>query len=459
MKSSLTFHGGVGAATGANFLLEVRGKKILSDCGFLQGVPGADEFNASPFPYNPSEIDVLLVTHAHADHVGRIPKLVKEGFRGAIYSTAATKDLAELMLADSAEIMAREADETNEAPLYTHMDVEQAARLWKTYPYYQEFPISDDLVCEFKDAGHILGSAIVKVHVKQADGSIKKIAFTGDLGNSPSLFLRDTDFVHDAEYVVIESVYGDRNHESKEMRRFKFEQIIKKVIEQKRTLIVPAFSMERTQDLLYEINRMVEDNAIPPIPVFIDSPLATKVTAVYKKYAQDFKPSVQEIITAGDDVFDFSKLKFTARMEDSKMISSVPNPKIIIAGSGMSVGGRIVGHEIRYLPDPEATILFVGYQAVGTLGRQIVDGVRSVVINGQPVEVRSGIEMIFGYSSHKDSNGLLDFTLKAGERGTLKKVFTVLGEPKSAMYLAQRIRSFGINAVYPELGKKYELDL
>lgn len=420
---------------------------------------GADEFNSNDFAFSPKDIDVLLVSHAHADHIGRIPKLVKDGFAGMIISTAATKELSELMLKDSADIMAREAIDEGRTPLYSVNDVLASFNLWKTVPYYESIELSPDIRAVYKDAGHILGSAIIEVFVQQTGGGEKKLVYTGDLGNSPSLFLRDTDVIQDADYMVIESVYGDRVHESKEMRRFTFEKIIKRVIADKQTLIIPAFSLERTQDLLYEINRLVEENIIPPIPVFIDSPLATKVTGVYRRYTGEFKDEVKVQIEKGDDVFDFSKLKFTARMEDSQQIGNASNPKIIIAGSGMSAGGRIVNHEIRYLPDENSTILFVGYQAAGTLGRQIVDGARKVKINDQYVDIRARIEMIFGYSSHKDSNDLLDFVLTAGEKGTLKTVYTVLGEPKSALYLAQRINSYEITAVYPQLYQEVTLDL
>lgn len=467
--ATLEFCGGVGTATGANFLLTITTNKthrILLDCGFLQGVPGANAFNAKKFSYIPEDIDILLVSHAHADHIGRIPRLVKAGFKGVIYSTPATRDLAAIMLRDSAQIIMRETPQGEEG-LYTAEDVEHALSLWKNMHYYEEKELLPQVFVQYKDAGHILGSSIIEISTEQEQTSLdntkvqvrKKIAYTGDLGNTPSLFLRDTDYVTDANYLIIETVYGDRNHESKEARRYKFEQILRSIIERKRTLIIPAFSLERTQDLLFEINRLVEDKLLPAVPVFIDSPLATKATEVYRRFTSDFKDAARKQVLSGDDVFDFSKLRFTPRMDESAVIPHTPNPKIIIAGSGMSAGGRIVNHEIRYLPDPETTILFVGYQALGTVGRQIVEGARSVTLEDTVVDVKAEVQTIFGYSSHKDSDALLDFVLKAGEGGTLKKVFTVLGEPKSAMFLAQRINSFGIGAVYPQLGQTVELDL
>lgn len=463
----LTCHGGVGAATGANFLIEFGDKRVLVDCGFLQGVPGADEFNASTFPYAARSIHTLFVTHAHADHIGRIPKLVRDGFRGEILSTPATRDLARAMLEDAANLIMREANDTRSEPLYVMADVQQAFSLWKTQEYYAPFglfagaAVSDQvksIQVRFVDAGHILGSAIVEMTLHCQDGEERKLVCTGDLGNSPSLFIRDTDYVTDVSYMVMESVYGDRNHESKEARRGSLERVIQQSIEGKRTLVIPSFSLERTQDILFEINRLVESGAIAPVPVFIDSPLATRVTDVYRRYTSYFREDIQKQINDGDDIFDFTKLRFTARVEDSQQIASVPDPKIIIAGSGMSVGGRIINHEIRYLPDPTATVLFVGYQAVGTLGRRIIDGASAVDINGQHIVIRANIEKIFGYSSHKDSDALLDFAVHAAASGKTKFVFVAMGEPKSSLHLAQRMRGEGIPAQYPDLHKTYPLN-
>lgn len=456
MISKLHFEGGVGTATGAQFLLECESPsgvyRIVVDCGLLQGVQESDEFNHAAFSYDPSTIDVVCVTHAHADHIGRIPKLVKDGFTGVIYSTPATQDLARVMLDDQCNIMAHNAQTKQEEPLYGKQDVQKAFTLWKTVPYHTMHEIGPGITMYCKDAGHILGSAMIEL---SRNG--RKIVFTGDLGNSPSLFLRDTETVTDAHYMVMESVYGDRNHESKETRRAKLTRIIKTTIAEKRTLIIPVFSLERTQDVLYEINDLVESGGIKPIPVFIDSPLAIKVTDIYKKWVSEYKEDIQKRIAGGDDVFDFAKLKATARTEDSMRIQDIANPKIILAGSGMSAGGRIVAHEKHFLPDPHATILFVGYQAAGTLGRKIQEGGRVVTIHGEEVVVRARIESVNGYSSHKDSDHLIEFVDKAS--ASLKTVFVAMGEPKSSMFLAQRLRDYiGVKAVYPERGSIHVLE-
>ena len=369
MKGTLTFAGGTGTVTGANFLLEVLNKKILIDCGMEQGSDFADASNREAFPYEPSEIDMLLVTHAHIDHIGRIPKLVKEGFKGVIYSSPATYDLSKLMLPDAARLLEDDARRKGVLPLYEQSDVAPVFTNWKTINYYENFELAPDISVYLKDSGHILGAVMYEITI---NGS--KIVFTGDLGNSPSLFLRDTDKITDAKYMVMESVYGDRNHESKEVRQQKLSDAILDTIKRNRTLIIPAFSLERTQDILFEINELVERQHMPHVRVFIDSPLATNVTEVYRRYTKDFNDRAHQLIASGDDIFDFKKLKFTMQKHESDRIDHLDNPKIIMAGSGMSNGGRIVKHEKYFLPDPNATLLLVGYQSLGTLGRQIQDG-------------------------------------------------------------------------------------
>jgi len=454
--AKLTFCGGVGTVTGANFLLATENSKILVDCGLLQGSRQADDFNQSNFFYNPAEIDYLLVTHAHIDHIGRIPKLVKDGFKGQILSTPETKELAEFLLADTVKILANEAEHDGILPLYEIGDVNSALALWNTVSYHTNKILKDNINIYFKDAGHILGSVMIEI----SRGN-KKIVFTGDLGNSPSLLLKDTEEITDANYLVMESVYGDRNHEPKEERAKKLKQTIEDIIKFKRTLIIPAFSLERTQMIIYEMNEMFGSGGVRyQVPVFIDSPLATKITGVYKSYPEDFNEKVQAEIASGDDIFNFPKLRFLVQGGESNMIEMVPNPKIIIAGSGMSVGGRVILHEKHYVSNPNAEILFVGYQAVGTLGRQLQEGAKKVTIYGEEKEVRAKIDSIPGYSSHKDSDHLLEFVAKAAEYKDLKQVFPVMGEPKSSMFLVQKLRdNLGVDAIYPELKQVVEIDL
>lgn len=454
--SKLTFYGGVGTVTGANFLLEVHGVKILIDCGLVQGSKMAENLNRSDFIYNPAEIDYLLITHAHLDHIGRIPKLVREGFKGKILSTPATKDLAEFILADAVKILDNEARRDGILPLYEVSDLPPTFSLWETCPYHKILELQAGISLYFKDAGHILGSAMIEItHNK------RKIVFTGDLGNSPSILLKDTEEITDANYLIMESVYGDRNHEPKDARTRKLKQIIESIIKDKKTLIIPAFSIERTQMLLYEMNELFENGEIKyQVPVFLDSPLAIKVTAIYDKYREYFNEEIKADIRSGDDIFNFPKLKFIVQGGESQMIRRVPNPKIIIAGSGMSVGGRVIFHENYYVDNPKAEILFVGYQASGSLGRTLQDGAKKVTIFSEEKKVLATIDSIKGYSSHKDSDNLLNFVTVASEAGKLEKVFCVMGEPKASLFLVQKLRdNLGVNAVYPEFKETVEIDL
>ena len=457
-NTKLTFLGGTGSVTGANYLLEAQntdGKKfkVLVDCGFEQGTNAADSFNREPFSYNPAEIDYLIVTHAHMDHIGKIPKLVKEGFVGKIISTPPTKDLAVVLFEDALKIIDSDCRRHGTLPIYEKKDTEKALGLWQTVEYHQTFGLGDGLSIYLRDSGHILGSAMVEIN----DGKMKAV-FTGDLGNSPSLLLNDTEEIKDANYIIMESVYGDRNHEPKDERRQKMKQIIQDTISNKKLLIIPAFSLERTQMLLYEMNEFFENHELEQIPVFLDSPLAIKITKIYEKYSSYLNATVQKEIKEGDDVFNFPRLKSTALSRDSERIETTRNPKIIIAGSGMSNGGRVVQHEKDHAGDRDATILMVGYQAVGTLGRQLEDGAKMVRIHGEEIQVRAKVLKIEGYSSHKDSDHLVGFVETANQSGVLKKVFPVMGEPKSSLFLVQRLRhELDVDAKYPELGEMVEL--
>lgn len=450
---TLTFHGGAGEVTGANFLLESVGIKILVDCGLTQGSKFCNDCNRDPFPYDPKSIKYLFITHAHMDHIGRVPLLVKKGFAGVIHSTPATKELADIMLRDSMGIMEKEAKRDGKEPLYEAADVEKALSLWREVPYHTPTSIERGFSFTFKDAGHILGSAIVEL-----SRGTHKIAFTGDLGNSPAPLLRDTEPVTDADYMVMESVYGDRNHEDKETRTEHLRDIICSTIDSKGVLLVPAFSIERTQVLLYELKHLIQEHRINNVPVFLDSPLAIAVTEIYRKRTKNFNHGIQEEVVSGEEIFNFPGLKFTKTPEESKAINHVSPPKIIIAGAGMSHGGRIQHHESRYLSDPSTTLLLVGFQVPGSLGRKLQDGLEEVRILDKTVQVKARIETIRGYSAHKDSGGLIDFVSHGKDR--FKKVFVAMGEPKASLFLVQRLRDYlDVDAVAPTQGDSYEIEL
>lgn len=453
-KAIVTFYGGVGSVTGANFLCESGGVRMLIDCGLIQGGKEADIKNHKPFPYDPHTIDALVVTHAHMDHIGRIPQLVHAGFRGDIYSIDVTRDIAELMFSDALSVMAEHERVHGVKPLYTKADVEHALSLWKTVSYHVPFIIGANSLYA-KDAGHILGSMMVEVTFETEAGK-RTVVFTGDLGNSPSLLLQDTESIKGADYVVMESVYGNRNHESKEDREHMFVDVVEKTLARGGTLVIPAFSLERTQMILYLLNNLLEDHKISSVPVFLDSPLAIKVTDVYRKISKYFKEDIKQEIFGGDDIFDFPTLKKTLRRSDSRTIHETSGPKIVIAGSGMSEGGRIAYHEAQYLPDERNTLLLVGYQGIGTLGRTLLDGASEVSIDHATIPVRAHIEQILGFSSHKDMDHLVAFIHDTRE--SVKKVFVVMGEPKASLFLAQRLRDYvGVDARAPDEGETVEL--
>lgn len=446
----ITFCGGTETVTGANFLIEADGKKILIDCGLTQGTKMAEDVNWEPFTYNPAEIDLLFVTHGHVDHIGRVPKLIYDGFKGDIYSTPPTKDIAELMMMDTANILGR-SKENNLSEIYTSDIVKKAMQNWKVLEYHQEFKVGE-LTFRYRDAGHILGSGMVEISYNG-----KKVMFTGDLGNSPSPLLHDTEIVTDVDYLIMESVYGDRNHEHRDERRQHLEEVIEDNYKNGGVLIIPTFSLERSQELLFEINSLVEHKRVPLMPIFFDSPLAIKLTGVYKWYESYFNKAAQKIISSGDDIFNFPGLTVTKETDESKAIAHSKNPKIIIAGSGMSSGGRIIHHEQNYLPDPNSTLLLIGYQAIGTMGRNIEEGAKTVTINREAVPVKAHVVKISGYSGHKDSDHLVEFVSYMADK--VQKVYAVMGEPKSALFLVQRLRdTLAVHASAPARNEKIRLE-
>lgn len=452
----ITFAGGAQMPTGSNFLVELGGKKILIDCGLVQGEKYSLPINSEAFTYDPKSIDALFITHSHLDHVGRIPKLVHDGFKGEIVSTAPTREMAELIMLDSVGLLGKEAMQTGVPMLYEEKDVFESMHLWTSALEYEAkytLPTDDgDAIITLHDAGHILGSAIVEIDYKG-----KKLAFTGDLGNTPSPLMRDTTPLKDIDYLVIESVYGDRNHKDKDKRIEIFKEAVTTTIAKGGTVLIPAFSIERTQEMLLAFNELVEGKMIPEIPVYLNSPLGINITKVYKKYEHWFNENIEKVIMSGDDIFAFKGLIQTPSPEESKGINNDHRPKVIIAGSGMSNGGRIVHHEEKYLPDPNSTIIIVGYQAVNTMGRRIVDGEKTLYIHGHPVELNARVVNIHGFSAHKDSEHLVEFV--ASTAPSLKKVIVVLGEPKSAYFLGQRIHeTYDVPVIVPEKGDVMELD-
>ncbi|TSC69475.1 MAG: metallo-beta-lactamase family protein [Parcubacteria group bacterium Gr01-1014_56] len=450
--STIYFYGGAGTVTGSNFLVDIGDTKILIDCGLSQGRHNAEEINWGPFPYEPGSIPFLFVTHAHIDHIGKIPKLVKDGFKGRIISTEATRALAEPLLLDSQELLAHDARKHNHEMLYDEHDIARAMELWEGVGYHQKVDLPSDCTAEFINSGHILGSALVRF-----ERGGKNLVFTGDLGGGNSPLLPHAEVLEGAQYLVMESVYGDRVRGKDEDRRQLLEDTIENSVTRGGTLLIPAFSTERTQDLLFEIRTLMVEKRVPSVPVYIDSPLASKITAAFLAHPSYFSSDIQARIEGGENIFEFPELTFVETIEESKRVAGLPGPKIVIAGSGMSNGGRVHGYQKYILPDAKSTLLIVGYQSAGSLGRRLIEGEKNVFLMGEKTPVKCTVEAIYGYSAHMDGEQLLEFVNKTTP--SLSQVFVVMGEPSSASFLVQRIRDYlGVKATAPETGEKVQID-
>ena len=445
----LSFYGACREVTGSNILFETLDKKIIIECGFFQGGKDSEERNFAPFAFDPKTCHLAIVGHAHLDHTGRLPKLVKDGFGGRIFSTTPTKDLAQLVLEDAQKLMAEEADRNGHKLLYSKQDVAKTIERFTTIPYNERVEIEKNIHLTFLNAGHILGSAITLL---EAEGI--KIAYTSDLGNKPSLLLNDPENITDADYVICESTYGGRIHEDSGKRQQLLSEIINSTISQNGILLIPSFAIERTQELLHDIDHFCTINNCQKPTFFLDSPLAEKVTEVFKKYP-NFLSSQLRREHADYDFFGLDRVKFTTTVDQSKEIESAPNPKIIIAGSGMMNGGRILHHAKRYLSSAKNSLLIVGYQAKGTLGRRLLDKEPQVVIFGKNIPVKANIRAIGSYSAHADSPQIIEWISKIAQ---VKKVFLIHGEGDQAIILSKLLREkLNLDTQIPQLGETFEL--
>jgi metallo-beta-lactamase family protein len=451
-KLKISFLGACQEVTGSNYLLEFNGKKILIDCGFFQGSKINDERNEQNFVYDPASVDALIITHAHLDHIGRIPKLVKSGFKGKIFSTAPTKQLSELMMIDSLGVLEKESRREGKRIIYEEKDVRYAMTLWNGTDYGEKFSVGPYKII-LKDAGHILGSAMAEININN-----KKIVFTGDLGNSPEPLLNNTEKIFDADYMVIESTYGDKLHEPKDESELKLERALEDTLNKKGTLMIPAFSLERTQMIIYKIHNLMDAGRIPRARIFLDSPLSIKATKIYSQYTNYFNQEAKDNILNKGELFNFPNLTQTLTTEESKKIIFVEGPKVIIAGSGMCNGGRILHHLVNYLSGKDNMLLLVSYQAAGSLGRLIREGAKMINVIGEKVLVNAKVEEIEGFSSHPDKDDLYSFVQNSAD--SLKKVFVTHGELKANLFFVQKLRdSLGVNAISPQQGQSFEIGL
>src|SRR3989338_8748160 len=453
----LTFYGGSTMGIGANYLLEAGGLKVLIDVGLFQGSRFSEELNYEDFKYDAKTIDYVFITHSHIDHIGRLPKLYGSGFRGTVYATEPTKAIMEVALPDTLDKTALEGREMGHPPLFSQEDMEGVLNLTHAVKYREEIKLNETVTATFHDAGHILGSSLIEF-VVQENGQNKRMLFTGDLGNQPVPILAPIDYVPDVDYLILESTYGDRLHPSKEECKQKLQSVIVDGVKRGGVIMIPSFAVERTQDLLFYIDELLHQNRMPRIPIFLDSPLAIHITKVYERFTDYFNPAAADFLRQHGGLFKFDWLTFTPTTDESKKINDVPPPKIIIAGSDMSQGGRIIHHERRYLSDPKSTILFIGYQVKGSLGRRILDKEPEVKILGEKVPVKCFIEAISGFSAHADQLGLVKMTHEATRGRGLKKVFAVQGEDYSARALAVKIKlDMGIEAIAPDSNQSFEL--
>lgn len=425
-------YGGVEGVTGSCFFVETSRTRFLVDCGFFQG--GEDHRNNILFPFDPKSLDAVFLTHAHLDHSGRLPILIKHGFRGRIYCTEVTSSLTKIMLLDAAKIMEEDYHtQTKKAlrrgekviePLYTEELVIKTANYFYSVEYNQVFKINDDVQITFRDAGHILGSAFIEFGI-QENGETKKIIFSGDLGNKNKPIVKDPEKPNDADVVFIETTYADREHRSFSETYEEFENAIHYAFSKGGNVIIPSFALERAQEIIYILRELYVNKKLPPCRVYLDSPLAILATNLFKKYLKYFDEDAQKIAAEGKDPFYFPYLIFSKSTEDSKAINSIKGKAIIIAGSGMCNGGRILHHLKHNLWDEKNCVVFVGFQAKGTLGRQIVNGEKTVYIYGEPIRVNAKICTINGFSSHADRRILLNWLSSIP---SLQKVYLIHGE-------------------------------
>ena len=466
----IKFCGAARTVTGSCYLVDIGETKFLVDCGAFQGY-GSYEKNREPLPFDPSTIDYVFLTHAHYDHCGRLPILIKQGFHGRIISTQPTRDLTRLVLLDSAklqqedyerwEVRAKESDtqdptlrEKNK-PLYSEADVEATMDLFEIYPYGNSVKLKENLEFRMRDAGHILGSAMVELWLKTEAGRDRKMVFSGDLGQPGARIIKDPDFIREADYVICESTYGNRLHKNKDETLLELLSILKKAKEDGGNVLIPSFAIERTQEVLYEINLFVENKLLENMDVYLDSPMASKATEIFRMYPSFYDEDARRLLEKGDDPFQFPGFHITESAEDSKRLID-KHGVVIIAGSGMCTGGRITHHLRNNLENPKTNVVIVGYQVEGTLGRKLVEGEPVVEIFGDKFEVNAQVHTLGGFSAHGDQRDLR-YWLRGFGRSP-KMVFITHGDKEIAIGFANNIKTeLNLSAKVPEMNEEFEL--
>jgi len=462
----INFHGAAHTVTGSQHLLEVNGKRLLLDCGLYQGRRSDTYSRNLNFAYDPRTVDAVILSHAHIDHAGNLPNLVKNGYSGPIYATSATVDLAAIMLADSGRIQESDAAWVNKKrarrgegaiePLYTEADARHAVDLFSGVNYDEEFEVLPGVVARFVEAGHILGSASVSLKIDE-NGKKTHFWFSGDIGRYKLPLLRDPVMPENVDYLLMESTYGDKPHHDPTQAFDEFEEIVARTIKRGGKVIIPAFAVGRTQELVYNLNIMMFEHDVPRAPVFVDSPLAVNASDIFRKHPECFDAETREFVAeARHPALDFKMLTYTRSVEESKALNKRTDPMIIISASGMAETGRILHHLRNNIEDPKNTVCIVSWQAPHTLGRRLADREKRIKIFGEAFNVNAEIATIGGLSAHAGQHLLVDYASAVKE--TVKKIFLVHGEEKSAMALTEKLKEKGINEVYyPELHSSVEL--
>ncbi len=462
--ASIQFLGAAQTVTGSRHLLEVDGFRVMVDCGLFQGLKELRLKNWEPFPLPPADIDAVILTHAHIDHTGYLPCLVRHGFKGKVYGTSGTVELSNLMLADSARLQEEDAAYFNKKgtskhhpakPLYDERDAAAACRLLTPVDYHQRVELTKNLSFEFVTAGHILGSSFVCFEFQNAQGETRKMVMSGDLGRYDEPIIPDPSSVAEADYIVVESTYGDREHPDYDVKA-RLAEIINETAQHGGHVLIPAFAVGRTQQLVYLIRELEDEKRIPILPVFVDSPMAVEATKLYLKHGEDHDLEMAALVDEHRNPLATNNFKLSLTVDDSKRVSACEQPSIVISASGMATAGRILHHMRKRLPDTNSTMIFVGYQAEGTRGRRLVNGEKEVKIFGQWIPVNARIETLSNLSAHADYREILRWL---GEfKRTPRQVFLVHGEPQPMQALKQKIEDkFGWTVETPEYLQQFEL--
>jgi len=460
----IQFIGAARTVTGSQHLLTINGKNILLDCGLFQGRRKDTYEKNKNFKFDPKEVDALILSHAHIDHSGNIPQLVKDGFEGPIYATSATKDLCKIMLEDSAYLQQRDIEwlmkknkkHIPDEPLYSIEDVEETIQKFVSVDYNSATEIFPGVAAYFQDAGHILGSAGILLEIEE-DGNKKiRFGFSGDIGRPDMPIIRNTDVLRDLDVLIMESTYGNRLHSQSDEVEEEVAKTVREVFDRRGKIIIPSFAVGRTQLLVYVLHKLFDQNRIPEIPIYVDSPLALKATEVFKDHPECFDRETERIfLESGDDPFGFGRLKYITTVDQSKELNDIKDPMIIISASGMAEGGRILHHLANNVGNPKNLVLFVGYAAEHTLARKIMDGMEKVNILGEEHSVKCKIKTMDYFSAHADQNELLDY-LKLNPQKRLKNIFLVHGEEEQALPLKEKIIQKGYkNVDFPVSEEKF----